>query len=71
MFYSREMTRETSIKNIAHIGTRTLDPQIKSLMLYRLSYAGCTALLGFGETGENRSGLYFGLRLCHLKQALL
>ena len=31
----------TKIKNsLAHVGTRTQDPQIKSLMLYRLSYAG-------------------------------
>ena len=26
--------------NSARTGTRTLDPQIKSLMLYRLSYPG-------------------------------
>ncbi len=34
-------------KNVeAHVGTRTLDPQIKSLMLYRLSYAGYMNILG-------------------------
>lgn len=34
-------------KNVAaHVGTRTLDPQIKSLMLYRLSYAGYMNTVG-------------------------
>ena len=36
----------TKIKNsLAHVGTRTQDPQIKSLMLYRLSYAGFFKLM--------------------------
>ena len=36
-----KMIKQDWYKNvIAHVGTRTLDPQIKSLMLYRLSYAG-------------------------------
>lgn len=39
---------ETKIKKnvAAHVGTRTLDPQIKSLMLYRLSYAGYMNTVG-------------------------
>jgi hypothetical protein len=47
LFSNLSITRTHSTKTIrfakntaAHVGTRTLDPQIKSLMLYRLSYAG-------------------------------
>ena len=47
LFSNLSITRTESTKTIkfakntaAHVGTRTLDPQIKSLMLYRLSYAG-------------------------------
>ena len=31
-------------ESVARTGTRSLDPQIKSLMLYRLSYPGCSCL---------------------------
>jgi hypothetical protein len=35
----------TCKKCLSHVGTRTLDPLIKSQMLYRLSYAGYMFLL--------------------------
>ena len=42
----------------ARTGTWTLDPQIKSLMLYRLSYPGSQSCLFLSLSTENRPGCH-------------